>query len=107
MFLVFYYIFLFFFKGSEELFLVDPLAPSGSSRSATNPAALPRFPFLAQAVRRVANNDRDLLSNANDSESKFFLCNGFSLKWIFLICSFSFFLSIFSFAFLAFSMFYE
>jgi E3 ubiquitin-protein ligase EDD1 len=57
------------FQGSEELFLVDPLAPSGSSRSGAGSSSMPRFPFLAEAVRRAAANARDLLNNVNDGES--------------------------------------
>ncbi|RZC39465.1 E3 ubiquitin-protein ligase hyd, partial [Asbolus verrucosus] len=56
-------------NGSEELFLVDPLAPSGSSRSGAGSSSMPRFPFLADAVRRAAANARDLLNNVNDGES--------------------------------------
>jgi E3 ubiquitin-protein ligase EDD1 len=56
-------------NGSEELFLVDPLAPSGSSRSGAGSSSMPRFPFLAEAVRRAAANARDLLNNVNDGES--------------------------------------
>jgi E3 ubiquitin-protein ligase EDD1 len=48
---------------------VDPLAPSGSSRSGAGSSSMPRFPFLAEAVRRAAANARDLLNNVNDGES--------------------------------------
>ena len=54
-------------NGSEELFLVDPLAPSSSRSSGSS--SMPRFPFLAEAVRRAAANARDLLNNVNDGES--------------------------------------
>ncbi|KAL3282723.1 hypothetical protein HHI36_005894 [Cryptolaemus montrouzieri] len=55
-------------NGSQELFLVDPLAPSSTrhiSRQTTNE----RFPFLAEAVRRAAATARDLLNDVNDGES--------------------------------------
>ncbi|KAJ8966246.1 hypothetical protein NQ314_003661 [Rhamnusium bicolor] len=58
-------------NGSEELFLVDPLAPSGASgvRSTTSQTTPENFPFLAEAVRRAAASARDLLNEINDSES--------------------------------------
>ncbi|KAJ8980295.1 hypothetical protein NQ317_005215 [Molorchus minor] len=58
-------------NGSEELFLVDPLAPSGTagSRAAASQSSSQNFPFLAEAVRRVAATARDLLNEINDSES--------------------------------------
>ncbi|XP_049822850.1 E3 ubiquitin-protein ligase UBR5 isoform X3 [Aethina tumida] len=55
-------------NGSEELFLVDPLAPSGGSRSATSSASNDTFPYLADTVRRVAST-RDLINDVNDGES--------------------------------------
>ncbi|KAJ8960750.1 hypothetical protein NQ318_020043 [Aromia moschata] len=58
-------------NGSEELFLVDPLAPSGTTgtRTTTNQPSSDNFPFLAEAVRRAAATARDLLNEINDSES--------------------------------------
>ncbi|CAH1996841.1 unnamed protein product [Acanthoscelides obtectus] len=56
-------------NGSEELFLVDPLAPSSAagSRSIPDPPSS-QFPFLAEAVRRAVRA-RDLLNEINDGES--------------------------------------
>lgn len=61
-------------NGSEELFLVDPLAPSGSPRSTgASPSSGPRFPFLTEAVRRTAASD--LLNNVNDGEGMILFIN--------------------------------
>ncbi|KAK9872968.1 hypothetical protein WA026_020316 [Henosepilachna vigintioctopunctata] len=55
-------------NGSQELFLVDPLAPS-STRHLSRQTSNERFPFLAEAVRRAAATARDLLNDVNDGES--------------------------------------
>ncbi|CAG9834089.1 unnamed protein product [Diabrotica balteata] len=57
---------------SEELFLVDPLAPSAAnsgSRSISNSQSADNFPFLAEAVRRAVASRNDLLNDINDGES--------------------------------------
>ncbi|XP_018572709.1 E3 ubiquitin-protein ligase hyd isoform X3 [Anoplophora glabripennis] len=58
-------------NGSEELFIVDPLAPSAAGGSRTTSNQSQDFPFLAEAVRRAAGSARDLLNeiNINDNES--------------------------------------
>ncbi|XP_056647890.1 E3 ubiquitin-protein ligase hyd isoform X1 [Diorhabda sublineata] len=57
-------------NGSEELFLVDPLAPSATTgRSVSNSQSSDNFPFLAEAVRRVVASRNDLLNDINDGES--------------------------------------
>ncbi|XP_074027095.1 E3 ubiquitin-protein ligase hyd isoform X3 [Leptinotarsa decemlineata] len=59
-------------NGSEELFLVDPLAPSSgntATRSGSGQASSSdNFPFLAEAVRRAVASRRDLLNDMNDGE---------------------------------------
>ncbi|KRT83810.1 hypothetical protein AMK59_4307, partial [Oryctes borbonicus] len=57
-------------SGSEELFLVDPLAPPGARSPTTNSnlSVAEPLPFLADAVRRAAVSSRDL-DDANDGES--------------------------------------
>ncbi|KAK9719267.1 HECT-domain (ubiquitin-transferase) [Popillia japonica] len=57
-------------SGSEELFLVDPLAPPGTRSPTTNSnlSVAEPLPFLADAVRRAAASSRDL-DDANDGES--------------------------------------
>lgn len=61
------------FQGSEELFLVDPLAPPEAHEPtpAQSISAGDRIPFLAEAVRRAdAAARRDLLDDTGDAESK-------------------------------------
>ncbi|KAK5646050.1 hypothetical protein RI129_004514 [Pyrocoelia pectoralis] len=53
-------------NGSEELFLVDPLAPIGM-RPSVNPTISEPLPFLGESVRR-AGSARDL-DDTNDGES--------------------------------------
>ncbi|KAG5892960.1 hypothetical protein JTB14_015007 [Gonioctena quinquepunctata] len=59
-------------NGSEELFLVDPLAPSSGSNGTRSGTAqmnsTDNFPFLAEAVRRAVASRRDLLNEINDGE---------------------------------------
>lgn len=62
-------------KGSEELFLVDPLAPPENQETRGNPSSsganmvvAEPLPFLAEAVRRVAAVARDL-DDTIDGES--------------------------------------
>lgn len=62
-------------QGSEELFLVDPLAPQGNREpnvSGSNLVVSEPLPFLTEAVRRAAvaaASSRDL-DDTNDGESK-------------------------------------
>ncbi|CAH1099387.1 unnamed protein product, partial [Psylliodes chrysocephalus] len=61
-------------NGSEELFLVDPLAPSsnnGGSRSVGNSQSSDNFPYLAEAVRSDLLNraaSGALLNDLNDGD---------------------------------------
>lgn len=60
-------------QGSEELFLVDPLAPSANSAGrSSDPATSDSFPFFEEAVRRAvrARGTRDILNTINDPESE-------------------------------------
>lgn len=61
------------------MFLVDPLAPTGTRVPSSNAGVLNSepLPFLAEAVRRAAvaaARDRDL-DDTNDGESKFKNCS--------------------------------
>ncbi|XP_019763425.1 E3 ubiquitin-protein ligase UBR5 isoform X4 [Dendroctonus ponderosae] len=53
-------------NGSEELFLVDPLAPSTSRQSSQS--STDSFPYLSDSIRR-SQTDRDLHNNIVDPEN--------------------------------------
>ncbi|CAG9865425.1 unnamed protein product [Phyllotreta striolata] len=65
-------------NGSEELFLVDPLAPSSNNgpRTVDNSQSTSNFPFLAEAVRSAAGvflndlNDADNMAIDNDDDTE-------------------------------------